>query len=46
MNERNILRIAFSTPFVVNFYDSFQDNENLYLALEYLPGGELIKLIK
>jgi len=29
--------------FFVNFVESLQDEENLYLLLEYLPGGELLQ---
>jgi hypothetical protein len=32
--------------FYVNCFDSLQDSDNLYLILEYLPGGELFTLIK
>ena len=32
--------------FFVGFYESMQDDCNLYLLLEYLPGGELLKQIK
>ena len=30
----------------MGFVESFQDEENLYLLLEYLPGGELLKQIR
>lgn len=56
MNERNILRSFSKSDFCVKFYESMQDDENLYLGnelninliivLEYLPGGELFALIK
>ena len=32
--------------FFVGFYESMQDDCNLYLLLEFLPGGELLKQIK
>ena len=57
-NERNILkrlskhgekkdkRVRVGDSFFVGFVESFQDAENLYLLLEYLPGGELLKQIR
>ena len=30
------------TSFFVNFVESMQDEQNLYILLEYLPGGELL----
>ena len=32
--------------FFVDFIESMQDEQNLYLLLEYLPGGELLEQIK
>jgi len=34
------------SPFCVHLVDTFQDETNLYILMDYLPGGELIKLIK
>ena len=34
------------SDFCVTFYESLQDEENLYLVMEYLPGGDLFTLIK
>ena len=31
-----------SNSFFVKFFESGQDQANLYLLLEYLPGGELL----
>ncbi len=39
--ERNILESVNRHPFIVNFYYAFQDQEKLYLILEYAQGGEL-----
>lgn len=36
--ERDILAIA-DNPWVVRMYYSFQDSQNLYLVMEYLPGA-------
>jgi serine/threonine protein kinase len=38
--ERDILASA-NNPWVVTLHASFQDAENLYLLLEYVPGGDL-----
>lgn len=39
--ERNVLAEVHS-PYVVKLYYSFQDDEFLYLAMEYLPGGDMM----
>ncbi|KAJ5056965.1 hypothetical protein J3E74DRAFT_11662 [Bipolaris maydis] len=39
--ERNVLESVNRYPFIVNFYYAFQDQEKLYLILEYAQGGEL-----
>ena len=40
LSERHILKYIHH-KFITNLYFSFQDNENLYLILDYFPGGEL-----
>lgn len=42
--EKRILRLL-QSPFIVGYRGSFQDATNLYLALEYVPGGELFKVM-
>ena len=42
--EKSILRLV-QSPFVVGFLGTFQDAAHLYLALEYISGGELFKLM-
>ncbi len=39
-NERDILNLM-TSPFTVRLFGTFQDRANVYLALEYCPGGEL-----
>jgi serine/threonine-protein kinase Psk1 len=39
--ERAILESVNRHPFIVNLYYAFQDQEKLYLILEYAQGGEL-----
>ena len=40
MNERKILA-HIKHPFIVNMQYAFQDRENLYLAMDLMPGGDL-----
>jgi serine/threonine protein kinase len=46
INERDILKKLASSYYCVHISDTFQDEVNLYLLMEYLPGGELIRLIQ
>ncbi|KAH0943479.1 hypothetical protein HID58_003116 [Brassica napus] len=43
--ERDIL-INVRNPFVVRFFYSFTDRDNLYLVMEYLNGGDLYSLLR
>ena len=38
--ERELLA-RMKHPFIVNMYYSFQDDDNLYIVLDYLQGGDL-----
>lgn len=42
--ERNILATT-SCPFVVRLYYSFQTKDNLFLAMEFLSGGDFFSLL-
>lgn len=42
--ERNVLAEV-RNPYVVKLYYSFQDEEHLYLLMEYLPGGDVMTLL-
>lgn len=44
-NEKNILS-TISHPLLVNLRHSFQDRGNLYLVFDYVPGGELFRLLR
>jgi protein-serine/threonine kinase len=35
----------FKNPWVVSLYYSFQDNDYLYLIMEYVPGGDMMTLL-
>lgn len=40
LNEKSLLSIL-KHPFIVNMQYAFQDIQNLYLAMDYMPGGDL-----
>ncbi|XP_037049861.1 serine/threonine-protein kinase Warts-like [Bradysia coprophila] len=42
--ERDILAEA-DNEWVVKLYYSFQDNDNLYFVMDYIPGGDLMNLL-
>lgn len=42
--ERDILTES-ENPWIVTLHYSFQDNRNLYMVMEYLPGGDLMGLL-
>ncbi|XP_076304780.1 serine/threonine-protein kinase warts isoform X1 [Tachypleus tridentatus] len=42
--ERDILAEA-NNEWVVKLYYSFQDKENLYFVMDYIPGGDLMSLL-
>uniref|UniRef100_A0A0E0L4J2 non-specific serine/threonine protein kinase n=1 Tax=Oryza punctata TaxID=4537 RepID=A0A0E0L4J2_ORYPU len=42
--ERNLLAEV-DSAFIVKLYYSFQDEEYLYLIMEYLPGGDMMTLL-
>lgn len=42
--ERDILALA-DNPFVVKLHYSFQDDQHLYLVMEYLQGGDLMTIL-
>jgi serine/threonine protein kinase len=44
-DEHKILQCA-NNPFIVKLFYSFQSDENLFLVMEYLPGGDLLSLLE
>ena len=44
MAERDVL-IKASNPWIVKLECTFQDDDFLYLVMEYLPGGDLMSLL-
>ena len=45
LTEQEILR-QFTSDFIVTFYYSFVGKRNLYMVMEYLPGGDLYSLLQ
>ncbi|KZV68745.1 kinase-like protein [Peniophora sp. CONT] len=44
-NEMNML-LAVQHPFIVNLWGTFQDATNLYMVMDFVPGGELFSLLR
>lgn len=44
-NEKHILE-SVAHPFLVNMWGTFQDNINLYMVMDYVPGGELFSVLR
>jgi len=43
--ERDVLAKSYISPWLVHLVYSFQDEKNLYLAMEYVPGGDVRTLL-
>jgi protein kinase A len=44
-SEKQILELA-ANPFMVNLWGTFQDDINLYMVMDYVPGGELFSILR
>jgi serine/threonine protein kinase len=44
-NEKHILE-AVAHPFLVNMWGTFQDSVNLFMVMDYVPGGELFSVLR
>jgi protein kinase A len=44
-NEKHILE-SVAHPFLVNMWGTFQDNVNLFMVMDYIPGGELFSVLR
>ncbi|OHS93238.1 AGC family protein kinase [Tritrichomonas foetus] len=45
LDEKDIL-LQYNCPNIVNFYYSFVGRNNLYLVMEFLPGGDLYSILQ
>lgn len=39
--EKHCLGKLIENPYVIRLYSTFQDDENLYMLMQYIEGGEL-----
>lgn len=46
MEERQILINGNSCPWVIQLHYAFQDKSNLYMVMEFMAGGDLVKLVE
>ncbi len=46
MEERDALVLTRSSAWMTALYAAFQDDDNLYLVMEYAPGGSMRNLIQ
>ncbi|EIN06589.1 kinase-like protein [Punctularia strigosozonata HHB-11173 SS5] len=44
-NELHMLETV-QHPFIINLWGSFQDSSNLYMVMDFVPGGELFTLLR
>lgn len=44
--ERHCLKKLLGSPYVIEIYSTFQDDLNLFIHFEYVPGGELWNEVK
>ncbi|CAL1712067.1 unnamed protein product [Somion occarium] len=44
-NEQGMLSQV-QHPFIINLWGSFQDHTNLYMVMDFVPGGELFTLLR
>ncbi|KAF1985427.1 Pkinase-domain-containing protein [Aulographum hederae CBS 113979] len=45
-NERKVLAAVAGHPFITTMVASFQDNDTLYMLLDYCPGGEVFSYLR
>ena len=44
MNEVSILRVC-NSPYIVPFFDTFEDNEQIYIVQEFIEGESLSEML-
>ncbi|EPQ55282.1 kinase-like protein [Gloeophyllum trabeum ATCC 11539] len=45
-NDEQHMLMAVQHPFIINLWGCFQDSLNLYMVMDYVPGGELFTLLR
>jgi serine/threonine protein kinase len=45
MEERHVLSSVEASRWLVTLHSAFQDEHNLYLVMDYVPGGDLSTLL-
>ncbi|KAJ1674519.1 Serine/threonine-protein kinase MRCK alpha, partial [Spiromyces aspiralis] len=45
LEERDVLISGQDSPWFPNLHSAFQDKDNLYLVMEYVPGGDLFSML-
>ena len=45
-NNEQLMLLAVQHPFIINLWGSFQDATNLYMVMDFVPGGELFTLLR
>lgn len=45
MEEKEIMVLARDSKWLVSIHSAFQDEENLYLIMDFIPGGDLMSLL-
>lgn len=45
-NNEMMMLESVQHPFIINLWGSFQDSGNLYMVMDFVPGGELFTLLR
>ncbi|KAF5357405.1 hypothetical protein D9758_005952 [Tetrapyrgos nigripes] len=45
-NNEQAMLFSVKHPFIINLWGTFQDHTNLYMVMDFVPGGELFTLIR
>jgi protein kinase A len=45
-NNEQAMLFSVKHPFIINLWGTFQDSSNLYMVMDFVPGGELFTLLR